>query len=100
MSEKTTVKPIIEHYRGIQLKIKYDLKEYEHEKFTVETCGKKYDCEIKFNHDRHQFQALIRYEGKTNSLSFFPIPKNAKDNIYMWIGAVNGQLRSNEGVGD
>jgi hypothetical protein len=83
-------KTLTEHYKGLEFKIKYLKEEYEHKEFIINSCGKEFNCEIKFNDDRQKFQAIVRHDGRTNSLSFFPVPKNAKDNIYMYISFVVG----------
>lgn len=78
------------HYKGLEFKMKTLKKEYEHEVFIINTCGKEFNCEIKFNKDRQKFQSIVKHDGKTNSLSFFPVPSNARENIYMYISFVAG----------
>lgn len=94
-------KIVTEHYKGLEFKIKNTNNSFEHKEFTIETCGKIFNCSIKWNEDRQKFQSIVKHDGRTNSLSFFPVPNNAKENIYMYISFIvgNSSMQQNK-IGD
>lgn len=61
-----------------------------------------YKLITKFNEDRGKFQALVEYEDRKQSLSFFGTAKNALENLELYIALLNGGIREqkNNMVGD
>lgn len=61
-----------------------------------------YILNILFNEDRGKFQALVDFEGRRQSLSFFSTAKNALENLELYISLLNGGVQENNSkmVGD
>ena len=61
-----------------------------------------YLLEVKFNEDRGKFQALVGYEERRQSLSFFSTAKHALENMELYLSLLNGGIQgeSKKMVGD
>lgn len=84
-------------YRTIKKDLEIGYSEYEYI-----ANNNTYKLITKFNDDRGKHQALVLFEGKKQSLSFFSTPKNALENLELYIALLNGgvQESKNKMVGD
>lgn len=56
----------------------------------------RYLLEIKFNEDRGRFQALVNFEERRQSLSFFATAKNAIENLELYLVLLNGGVQNSK----
>jgi hypothetical protein len=57
-----------------------------------------YKLSIKYNEDRGKFHALIDWEDKRQSLSFFEKAETALKNLELWIALLNGGVQESKKV--
>lgn len=89
------------YYNGLSIEKEVKNNEPMNEEFVIKTCGKEYCCNIKYNEDRGKWQAIINFNARKNSLSFFDVKKQANEMIMMWISYNNNvPVNTSNRIGD
>lgn len=60
------------------------------EEYRLQAGGKIFDVKIEWNESRQKYHAVIKMDGKVNSLSFFVMKSDAVNNINLWVATVLG----------
>lgn len=79
------------------VKLEYAVIEYDriagNMMYKYKANNNEYDVYVRYNDDRGKFHALVAFEGKRQSLSFFEKAETALSNLELWIALLNGGIQ-------
>ena len=106
-SQPTTKKVELKEKFVNNVRLQYKVIEYDRlaGNMTYEYMANNntYKVYVKYNDDRGKFHALVEFEDKRQSLSFFEKADTALQNLELWIALLNGgvqETKKNKMVGD
>lgn len=92
------------YFNGVAIEEKYITNLESSKELEIKVFGKIYRIVTQYNEDRGKWLALCKFDGKTQSLSFFQMSKDAIKNSKLFImylnGAGSGMFGIEKSVGD
>jgi len=100
LSKKTKREIIKFHNVEMEKEIITNIASDESEHYKLYSNNKEFEVKINWDNSRNKWHAIIYFEGKTRSLSFFERKIDAKHNINLWILIALGVPVPRSKVGD